>query len=146
MKYVHISYCMTRQLWYVSCCYLPYTYTSALLFVWLVYRMLMMRKAFSLFLWPLTGGLLKVSRYFFANDATTFLQNPIDNHSHKLVLKFSKFCDRQHDTKLLRRRKIERGPLRTCRVHRRHLHRGYLATPIFCLTPRQCSALYLSPS
>ena len=87
----------------------------------------------SLFLWPLTGGLLKVSRYFFANDATTFLQNPIDNHSHKLVLKFSKFCDRQHDTKLLRRRKIERGPLRTCRVHRRHLHRGY---PIFLPYPR----------
>ena len=25
-------------------------------------------------------------------------------------------------TKLLTRRKIERGPLRTCRVHRRHLH------------------------
>ena len=24
----------------------------------------------------LTGGLLKVSRYFFANDATTFLLNP----------------------------------------------------------------------
>ena len=28
-------------------------------------------------------------------------------------------------TKLLGRRKKERGPLRTCRVHRRHLHRGY---------------------
>merc|ERR1711978_555284 len=25
----------------------------------------------------------------------------------------------------LGRRKIERGPLRTCRVHRRQLHRGY---------------------
>ena len=36
-------------------------------------------------------------------------------------------------TKLLTRRKIERGPLRTCRVHRRHLHRSY---PIFLPYPR----------
>ena len=31
----------------------------------------------------------------------------------------------QQATKLLTRKKIERGPLRTCRVHRRQLHRGY---------------------
>ena len=36
-------------------------------------------------------------------------------------------------TKLLTRRKIESGPLRTCRVHRRHLHRGY---PIVLPYPR----------
>ena len=36
-------------------------------------------------------------------------------------------------TKLWRRRKIERGPLRTCIVHRRHLHRSY---PIFLPYPR----------
>ena len=33
----------------------------------------------------------------------------------------------------LGRRKIERGPLWTCRVHRRHLHRGY---PIVLPYPR----------
>ena len=33
----------------------------------------------------------------------------------------------------LGRRKIERGPLWTCRVHRRQLHRGY---PIFLPYPR----------
>ena len=57
-------------------------------------------------------------------------------HVPSFEFEFCEFCE-THIARCahgaLGRRKIERGPLWTCRVHRRQLHRGY---PIFLPYPK----------
>ena len=76
-----------------------------------------------------SGDALQLSLSSASSTSTTSPEKKNQFFQTKQVVK----KHRQQDHEALGRRKIERGPLWTCRVHRRQLHRGY---PIVLPYPR----------